>query len=111
MKKENSLFILIVCTVLVIRLSVFLVPNIDIHVGDINIHHFWFGIILILISLLVSKRSPKFWLWGIGIGLAIDQLFFMLLGAGTDTEYWAGASVYGAIICLIIVFILRKKFS
>ncbi len=108
MKKDNLIFIIITCTVLAIRLSVFLVPNIDINVSGFIVHHFWFGLFMILVSLLISNNLTRIYLCSIGIGLTIDQLFFMLSGAGGDKEYWSILSIYGAIFSLIIIFLLRK---
>ena len=44
---------------------------------------------------------------GIGIGLIVDHLIYMILGAGGDEEYWAKGSLIGAGVMLVVVFIFR----
>ena len=58
-----------------------------------------------IISLIIPKQKvyPKILLYGIGVGLIIDQLIFMILGAGKDKEYWALPSLLGTIIIALSV--------
>jgi hypothetical protein len=113
MKKENFLYLLIFLTLLIVRVSVFLIPEVTIKFLGLIIHHFWFGIILIAIGFFISRKKsfPKLLFYSIGIGLFIDQLVFMILGAGTDQQYWALPSLLSAIILLIIIFPFRKKMA
>lgn len=111
MKKENLFYLLIVITILITRISIIIVPEFDIKLFDVVIHHFWFGIVLFLAGLIIPKnnRYLKIVLYGIGVGLVIDQLVFMILGAGKDKEYWALPPLLGAIIIALAVFPIRKK--
>ena len=111
MKKENLFFLLILITILITRISIIIIPEVNITLFNIIIHHFWFGVILMLIGLFIPKKLFifKIGIYGIGAGLIIDQLIFMILGAGQDKEYWAFPSLIGMIIMTFIVFELRKK--
>jgi hypothetical protein len=111
MKNGNFLYLITLATVFISRLSVIISPNTDTVIFGTIIHHFWYGFIFIILGLLVPvpKKLLKTLFYGIGLGLVIDQLFFMLLGAGGDYEYWKLASLVGPIIILFIFFFFRNK--
>lgn len=111
LKKEDLFYLLILLTILVTRISIILVPEVDIKLSNIIIHHFWFGVILIVLGFFISKKrvDSKILIYGIGTGLIIDQFVFMLLGAGQDKEYWALPSLLGTIIIAVIIFPVRTK--
>lgn len=113
MKRENLFYLLVIITILILRISILLVPEVDITAGSIIIHHFWFGVILFLVGLIMPKRSEylHIFLYGIGMGLIIDQSVFMMLGAGRDKEYWALPSLLGAIIIASVLFPIRQKLT
>ncbi len=109
--KSTFFFILFISTILITRLSVFLVPEVNITFGEIVIHHFWFGAVLLLCALFIpEKYSARIFLYGVGSGLFVDQLVFILLGAGNDEEYWSLPSVLGAAVLIGMIFFIRKKF-
>jgi hypothetical protein len=112
-KKENLFYILLILTIIGTRLSVVLVPEVDLIVLGLIIHHFWFGIILAIIGLIIPKKYDwiKIIIYAIGFGLIIDQLIFMILGAGKDAQYWALPSLLGTIILALVILPLRKKIS
>ncbi len=113
MKRENLFYLVLIATILIARISIMIVPEVDIKFLDIVIHHFWFGVILMIIGLIIPKQKvyPKILLYGIGTGLMIDQLIFMILGAGKDKEYWALPSLLGTIIIILIIYPIRTKFT
>jgi hypothetical protein len=102
------LFLIVLATVLIIRLSVKLVPDKDIKLFGIIIHHFWIGVCLVLIGWLMPNiANVSILTFGIGIGLIADHLIYMIIGAGGDKEYWTKASLVGAGAMLVLVFIFR----
>tara|TARA_B100002003_G_C13609735_1_gene313619 strand:+ start:78 stop:449 length:372 start_codon:yes stop_codon:yes gene_type:complete len=113
MKRENLFYLILIATILIVRISIIIVPEVDIKFLDIVIHHFWFGIILMIIGLVIPKQKvyPKIFLYGIGAGLIIDQLIFMILGAGKDKEYWALPSLLGTIIIALVIYPIRTKIT
>ncbi len=111
-EKENLFYFITILTILATRLSkFFFLRDVHFRIVGIIIHHFWFGLFLFLIGILISKkkRFAKILFYGIGIGLIIDELIFMLLGGGLDREYWKLFSVIGAISVAIIFYPFRKK--
>ena len=111
MKRENLFYLILIITILITRSSIIIVPEVDIKYLDIIIHHFWFGVVLLIIGLIIPKQNvyPKILLYGIGAGLIIDQLIFMILGAGKDKEYWALPSLLGTLIIALIIYPIRTK--
>ena len=109
MKRENVLFLLMFVTILIVRLGVFFIPNVDVMVGEFIIHHFWFGILLMMIGWFVRKRYIGIVLFAMGLGLFIDEFVFMLFGAGGDVEYWGWFSVGCVGILIGFVFFLRGR--
>jgi len=111
MKRGNLFYLILITTILITRISIIIVPEVDIKFLDIVIHHFWFGVILMIIGLIIPKQKvyPKILLYGIGAGLIIDQLIFMILGAGKDKEYWALPLLLGTIIIALVIYLIRTK--
>jgi hypothetical protein len=111
MKKENLLLLIVTATVILTRAAVLIVPEKDLTFQGITIHHFWFGFPLIIASLILPKKylPAKIFTLAIGLGLIIDQLIFILLGAGKDKEYWSIISTVSPIILLIVVYQLKNK--
>ncbi|MDP3881365.1 MAG: hypothetical protein Q8Q31_00610 [Nanoarchaeota archaeon] len=111
MKRENLFYLLILLTILISRFAIMIWPEIDIKVFGMIIHHFWFGIVLVIGGFIIPKSAhyPKLLLYGIGAGLIIDQLIFIMLGAGKDKEYWSIYSLLGTLIIVSIIYPFRMK--
>jgi peptidoglycan/LPS O-acetylase OafA/YrhL len=109
--RANLFFLLILLTVIITRLSIALVPEVDLRLFGLIIHHFWFGALFFLIGFFCPKKLK--WLKvgsvGIGLGLMLDQLVFLLLGGGKDQEYWNRASVLGTTVLTLGLYPFRKK--
>ncbi len=104
------LFYICALAMVSIRLGVWFIPEVDIKVFRATIHHFWFGVILCALSLPVSSFSHIFGILvlGAGLGLAADELVFMLRGAGRDKQYWQMPSVLGSIAVLLLIFYFQS---
>lgn len=113
MKKENFFYLTLLLTIIFIRISILILPEVDIRFLNVVIHHFWLGVILIMLSLSIQKQKVyiKILVYGIGFGLILDQLIFMILGAGKDKEYWALPSLLGTVIMIVVVFPIRAKLT
>lgn len=110
MKKENLFYVLILLTIILTRISIFLVPEVDIRLFGFSIHHFLFGIPLIILGKIFHKQKYlKIFLVGIGFGLMLDEFTFIILGAGMDRQYWDVFSVIGTILFTGIFYFVRKK--
>ncbi len=94
---------------LVVRLIVFLYPK-HLIIFGVLIHHFWTGVLLMLIAILFLKKQKKFnfLIFGVGLGLFIDEFGFMLLGGGDFPQYWSLFPITATIVLLISAYRIRK---
>jgi len=111
MKKGDLFYIFSFITFLFVRIYLFLFQNKHIYIRGILIHHFYIGLILFLTGIFLFKFYQTFSLviFGVGAGLIVDELVFILLGGGLTPQYLSPISFNGAIVCMILLFIFRKK--
>ena len=95
-------------TVFITRLWVFLLPNTSSIVLNLPVHHFWVGLSMVILGLLLSYKM-KVPIVAFGLGLVIDESAFVLLGDGGYAGYWSSLSIAGAIVFSAIVFLLVPK--
>lgn len=109
MKKENKFYLIFISTITALRLWVFFFPLRKLMFNGAVIHHFWVGIILLLMVFAIKKRYniAAGILFPISCGIIADELIYILFGGATVAEYWSGYSVLGFIIMAAIVFIFR----
>lgn len=112
-KKENIYYLIFIFTILLVRFGVFLFPLQKLMVGGTIVHHFWVGVVLVSFVSLLSKRYTelRMVLFSVALGLMVDELVYIILGAGAVSKYWSAYSVSGAIIMATIIFLARKKFT
>lgn len=110
MKKENLFYIITILTILLIRLEFFIFPNNKLIFYGFRIHHFYIGLLLILIVLLIPKvyNKIKLVLFSIGVGLVADELIFIIFNLWAVTSYWSIYSIIGVIVIEAIIFAERK---
>ena len=109
MDKGNAFFLVFILAVLAVRLFVFLFPDQNIRIFGAVIHHFWIGLILVLIALLIKSFESGWILLSVGLAMVADELVYMILGTGPVSNYWKIYSISGAILNSIIVFMLRNR--
>ncbi len=110
MKKDNIFYLIFILTILSMRLGVFLFPTRKLIISGVTVHHFWVGVILIFLVMLLAKRynGLRMAVFSAGSGLTADELIYIILGGKTVNEYWSVYSVSGVIIMAAIVFVIRK---
>jgi len=110
MKKGNSFYFFFILTILIIRITIIFIPNVDVKLSNFVIHHLVFGFLILIFYLFFIKHRK--WIdslvIGSGLGLIIDQVIFVLLSAGGDEEYWALPSLIGVIVLAMLIFFIRK---
>ncbi len=111
MKKENLFYLAFILTVLISRISVYLLPNRNIVIFGLIIHHFWFGFLVFIIALLFKRKADVLVISAIGLGLMADELIFIVLGGGGDLEYWSKVVVFSTCIILLLIYFVRRKIS
>ena len=100
-------------TVLITRIIVF-IKDPNIFLFGYELHHFYYGIILLLITnlfMLFGHRNYKIHmiLSGIGIGLILDEFIFVI-GKLDNSKYFLTipSALIFFLIVICIVFIIRK---
>ncbi len=89
-----------------LRLHLALDPNADLTVAGYNIHHLFSGLLLIAaggIPLAVFRGST--WkmhvalvVFGIGLGMALDEWVFLVATDGTNASYLLPVSFWGGVV-------------
>ncbi|RJQ38485.1 hypothetical protein C4559_01710 [Candidatus Microgenomates bacterium] len=103
MKLINVALITILLTRLFLFLFLFFPANNWIYKD--TFHHYYLGLALLLISLLLKRRKIKNVVMGIGLGLIIDEIMlpFYLIGIW-KVEYWS----FWGIFPTMLVFVYLK---
>ncbi len=119
------LVISILSIFIVLRLLLHMSPNSDFNIGSYNIHHLFTGLIFITaggVPLAVCHgegrlASLAIVLFGLGLGMALDQWVYLIVTPGTNADYLLPVSFWGGIVAVglaciyvvILVFVMRRK--
>ncbi len=112
------------------RIIVFLFPGLSAVLFGFEVHHLYWGVLLIIIFLLPliflwyfrSNRSSffviNFIFVGFGIGLVIDEFVFLVLGGTSDSDYWQNITLIYTIFfltitlgCILFLYWRIKKYK
>lgn len=122
-QRKNEFYAFLVAILLGViapRIVVFMSPGTSTMFFDFEIHHLYWGVLILIIFMLPSivfgclnHIKIKFATWnfifvGIGMGLIIDEFVFLLSGGKTDYDYWQNSSSISAFFLLLIVIILTS---
>ncbi len=117
-RKEVNPFIVFSCFIAsfaIARLVALFFPEVSLIVNDYHIHHFYYGIGLLIISnwillvsnsTLISKIAAA--LFGTGLGLITDEIGLLLTcnSSGKICDYYSRQSYDLAIIITLVFFII-----
>ena len=100
------LLVSISLTVILLRLWLHHAPDADFNVGAYNIHHLFTGLILITIGgiplALFRGSTPRLDLclliFGVGLGLALDEWVYLIATDGSNASYLLPVSLWGAVV-------------
>ena len=114
MNKVTQFTLIFIITLLLTRVGVYLGGLIFTHwlklplpentFFGIRIHHYVFGIILMLIGYLIKNTA----LSAVGMALFIDELTFLIIGGKTHEDNYSFVSILGTIILGGLVIIFRR---
>lgn len=93
-------------TVILLRLWLHHAPESDFNVGAYNIHHLFTGLILITIGgipLALFRGSTQkldlcLLIFGVGLGLALDEWVYLIATDGSNASYLLPVSLWGAVV-------------
>ena len=98
--------------IIISRVYVFLIPEVSFLLFGYEIHHLFIGTMLLLFLIItvivfyglkLNKKLFHLLLMsiGIGIGLIIDEFFFLITGGITNNDYWNCNTLKGLFLFLI----------
>lgn len=109
-KKEDFFYLFFIIAIVATRWYLAVFPSHLVIVG-FTIHHFWTGLVLTVIAFLLSSKFEKIKLilFGVGLGLLVDEFVFIMVGGYDFEQYWAFYSVVGVFVLLWVVYFFRMK--
>ena len=101
MKKQIQLSIILILTILITRIITLYLIDPNILIGKFELHHIYYGIALLSITLTFLQKKKLFLpLVIISIGLIIDELEYAFRGFGNQAIY--SATLPSVIILTVI---------
>jgi hypothetical protein len=104
MKREDTFFYIFLATILFTRIFLYFTHWSAGYIGPFRLHHYMYGIVLILLGLALRNV----WIYGIGWGLVVDELMIFPTHATTWAEYYSPIFLIGTGVFAVTVFFLRK---
>ena len=116
-KYEETPFIVFVVLLLTFsgsRLTTYVFPGLHLFINGFHIHHFYFGVCLIIVSSWISLLKHEYeWhrlsaiIYGAGLGLVLDEVGLMLTCATSTLECDYHARVTFDIIMIVSLIFLN----
>jgi len=103
MSQGSVFFLIVLITVLTVRTALYIRPMSGPTLAGVRIHHYVYGLIAIGIGLLLDSLI----VYGIGFGLFIDELAFLLLRGKTHEDNYSKLSLIGTAFFLLLTFLFR----
>jgi hypothetical protein len=83
-------------------------PDTDLNIGRYNIHHLFTGLLLIAaggIPLAILDSSTRRlelarWIFGVGLGMALDEWVFLIATDGSNASYLLPVSFWGGVVVI-----------
>jgi hypothetical protein len=109
MKRRAAVFLgALLGTFILLRVSLSFSPDSDFNVGRYNIHHLFTGLVLITIggvplAVLEAanwKRTAATLVFGVGLGMALDEWVYLISTDGSNASYLLPVSFWGGVIMI-----------
>ena len=109
MKKQIQLISILILTILITRIITLYIIDPNIAIKNIELHHIYYGIILLTLTLIFLQKKKIFMpLIIISTGLIIDELEYTLRGFGNQTIYNSTLPSVTILTAVAISIILYK---
>ncbi|MEK7672792.1 MAG: hypothetical protein AAB373_02820 [Patescibacteria group bacterium] len=102
MSSGNYLFFIILSTVLITRIFLYFKPTPSPTFWGIRTHHYMYGILLAVIGYFTKNLT----ITGVGLGLFLDELTYLLIGGKTHKDNYSKTSLIGTFLFLVLAFFL-----
>lgn len=70
-----------------------------------RIHHYHYGFLLCLVGVGIGNLS----IVAVGIGLIVDEVWFILALGGDDHKYLSASSILGALTGILVMLLARNQ--
>jgi len=102
--KWKSFVIPFVLTIVILRTFLFLTSQESFQYND-RFHHAYIGILILFIAGLIYeiKKRINMVFFGIGLGMLIDEIFFLFSKGNDYQKYWNSSSTYGTFILMTAI--------
>lgn len=102
---EYYFFLIFVLTILITRIFLFIKPVASPTIKGFRIHHWMYGITLIILSFIFSNIT----MYAVGLGLFVDELSYILIGGKTHKDNYSTKSLLGTVIFILAIYLLRNQ--
>jgi hypothetical protein len=107
-KNGIILFCSMSLTFAILRIYLHFSPNTDLNIGGYNVHHIFTGLLLIAaggIPLAILDSStrllePARWIFGAGLGMALDEWVYLIVTDGSNASYLLPVSFWGGVVVI-----------
>jgi hypothetical protein len=107
----------------VLRVYLSFAPNTDLEIGGYNIHHLFTGLLLVtfggIAAVLLEGGGRSLdvatAVFGIGLGMALDEWVYLIATDGTNEAYllpvslWGGAIMVGSACALVLTLLIFTR--
>ena len=100
---ENWFYIIFLITVLTTRAFLYAWPIAGPTAANFRVHHYMYGLVGITIGAVFQSAA----VYAIGLGLFVDELAYLLIGGHSHEDNYSAASLFGTLVFLAAVFVLR----
>ena len=108
--KKNGMLLLysMSATFVLLRIWLYFSPNTDLNIGRYNIHHLFTGLLLAAVGgipLAIFEGSSRKLdlarlIFGVGMGMALDEWVYLIATDGTNASYLLPVSFWGGVIVI-----------
>jgi hypothetical protein len=106
--RRNGLLLVlsISATFVLLRLALHSSPDSDFNIGGHNIHHLFSGLLLIAVGGIplavfrgyTRRLDVALVVFGVGLGMALDEWVYLIATEGTNTDYLLPVSFWGGVV-------------
>lgn len=97
-------FLIFLVTILITRIALYFKPTPSPTIKGFRLHHYMYGIVIGMIGIIFSNII----LFGIGLGLFIDEVPYLIIGGKNHKDNYSAKSILGVLILVIIIFFSKS---
>jgi hypothetical protein len=83
-------------------------PDTDLNIGRYNVHHIFTGLLLIvaggiplaILDASTRRLEPARWIFGAGLGMALDEWVYLIATDGSNASYLLPVSFWGGVVVI-----------